>query len=204
MLTVQCHDDPGGLGGTGLGFALGYNHQPKIFFHNGSNVGFQAMLMMDPGPGWGFATMGNSDNFEPVNRAVVQTLARLNGWNIVSPSRDLGENLTIICTLRGVQTALDSYQRAKFAGFAGLRHSANTLNNFGYSLHGGRKYADAIRVIQLNVAEYPQDANTYDSLAEAYMDVGERELAIQNYEKSLQLDPKNENAVARLKKLRSN
>ena len=41
-----------------------------------------------------------------------------------------------------------------------------------------------------------------DSLGEAYMKAGEKELAIQNYEKSLQLDPKNLNAVEMLRKLK--
>ena len=36
----------------------------------------------------------------------------------------------------------------------------------------------------------------------AHMEVGEKDLAITNYEKSLQLDPKNQNAVAQLKKLK--
>jgi cytochrome c-type biogenesis protein CcmH/NrfG len=40
-------------------------------------------------------------------------------------------------------------------------------------------------------------------LGEAYMKVGQKDLAIANYEKSLQLNPKNQNAVERLKKLRS-
>jgi CubicO group peptidase (beta-lactamase class C family) len=203
MLTVQCHDDPHGPGGTGLGFALGFQHHPEIFFHNGSNVGFQSALMADPVAGWGYAAMGNSDNFQPVNRAVLQTLAKANGWDIVSNTRDIGVDLAVVRALRGVQAALDSYRRAKSGGFAGLRHDANTLNNFGYSLLGEKKFADAIRVFQLNVAEYPKDANTYDSLAEAYTDAGERDLAIQNYEKSLQLDPKNDNAATRLKRLRS-
>ncbi|HLJ86631.1 MAG TPA: serine hydrolase [Candidatus Angelobacter sp.] len=203
MLTVQCHDDPDGQGGTGLGFALGYQHHPEIFFHNGSNIGFQSILMMDPDAGWGFALMGNSDNFQSVVRPVLQFLARLNGWDILSHSRDLGEDLTIIRALRGVQAALDSYARAKSNAFVGLRHDVNTLNNFGYSLLGEKRFADAIRVFQLNVAEYPQDANAYDSLAEAYMDAGERKFAIESYEKSLQLNPKNENATVQLKKLRA-
>ncbi len=45
-------------------------------------------------------------------------------------------------------------------------------------------------------------ARVYDSLGEAYMKTGQKELAIQNYEKSLQLDPKNQNAVDMLKKLK--
>ena len=49
---------------------------------------------------------------------------------------------------------------------------------------------------------FPQSSNVYDSLGEAYMLNGGKELAIKNYEKSLELDPKNTNAVDMLKKLR--
>jgi len=201
MLTVQCRDDPDG--GTGLGFALGYQKHPAIFFHNGSNAGFQSVLMMDPDAGWGYAAMGNSDNFQSVNRAVFHALSVLYGWGVESHSRDLGENLTIIRALRNTSTALAYYMRARSTGFAGLRHDAKTLNDFGYSLLGDKQFVDAIRVFRLNVAEYPKDANSYDSLGEAYMDAGERDLAISSYRRSLELDPKNENAVARLKQLRS-
>jgi len=65
-----------------------------------------------------------------------------------------------------------------------------------------KQVQDAIGVFQRNVQEYPQSSNVYDSLGEAYMDAGKKELAIANYEKSLQLDPKNQNAVNMLKKLR--
>jgi CubicO group peptidase (beta-lactamase class C family) len=203
MLTVQCHDDPTGAGGTGLGFALGYQHHPDIFFHNGSNAGFQSVLMMDPDSGWGYVAMANSDNFQPVNRAVFRTLSDKYGWGVASNTRNLGDDLNIIHALRNTQVALAYYQRAKSSGFSGVRQDVNTLNNFGYTLLGEKKFGDAIRIFQINVAEYPNDGNTYDSLGEAYMDAGERDLAIQNYEKSLQIDPKNDNAVAKLKQLRA-
>ncbi len=200
MLTMQCRDDPGG--GTGLGFALGYANHPGIFFHNGSNAGFQSMLMMDPDAGWGYAAMGNSDNFQPLNRTVFQTFSLRYGWGVESHTRDLGENLMIVGALRNTAATMAYYQWAASTGFAGLHHDVNSLNDFGYRLLAKKQIADAIRVLRWNVAAYPQDANTYDSLGEAYMDAGERALAIQNYEKSLELDPKNENAVARLKQLR--
>lgn len=57
-------------------------------------------------------------------------------------------------------------------------------------------------MFQLNVEAYPSSANVYDSLGEAYMLNGDQALAIKNYEKSLELDPANGNAVEMLKKLR--
>jgi tetratricopeptide (TPR) repeat protein len=44
------------------------------------------------------------------------------------------------------------------------------------------------------VEAYPQSANVYDSLGEAYLLRGDKEKAIENYQKSLDLDPKSENA----------
>ena len=46
-----------------------------------------------------------------------------------------------------------------------------------------------------------QGFNTYDSLGETYMENGDKNLAIQNYKKSLELNPKNTGAVEKLKKL---
>jgi tetratricopeptide (TPR) repeat protein len=59
---------------------------------------------------------------------------------------------------------------------------------------GGRPRAIRLRV-------YPQSSNPYDSLGEAYMDDGNKPQAIANYQKSLQLNPKNLNAVKMLQKL---
>jgi tetratricopeptide (TPR) repeat protein len=76
------------------------------------------------------------------------------------------------------------------------------MNSLGYRLLGQEKFDDAIRIFALNVERFPNSGNVYDSLAEAYMNKGDKEAAIKNYEKSLELDPKNSEAVEMLKKLR--
>lgn len=64
------------------------------------------------------------------------------------------------------------------------------------------KTKEAIEVFRLNVAAFPKSWNVYDSLGEAYMDGGEKKLAILNYEGSLELNPSNTGAAEALKKLR--
>ena len=71
----------------------------------------------------------------------------------------------------------------------------------GYTLIGAKKLKPAIAIFQLNVEAYPQSANVYDRLGEAYMDDGNQSQAIANYQKSLQLNPKNRGAIAMLQKL---
>ena len=64
-----------------------------------------------------------------------------------------------------------------------------------------QKVKEAIEIFKLNVGTYPQSANAYDSLGEAYLINGDTESAIANYKKSLELDPRNTNATEVLKKL---
>jgi Flp pilus assembly protein TadD len=61
--------------------------------------------------------------------------------------------------------------------------------------------AGAIDIFRLNVEQFPQDANVYDSLGEAYLKQGDKPHAIENYKKSLELNPQNDNARDVLAKL---
>jgi len=75
------------------------------------------------------------------------------------------------------------------------------LNRFGYQLLGRENKGPAIELFKFIVEIYPNSANAYDSLGEAYMANRNNRLAIENYEKSLQLNPENNNAVDMLKRL---
>ena len=79
----------------------------------------------------------------------------------------------------------------------------SSFNTLGYELLGEGNIREAIEIFKLNVQVYPDSWNAYDSLGEAYMENGDRELAIQNYNTSLELNPQNTNGVEMLKRLRS-
>lgn len=76
------------------------------------------------------------------------------------------------------------------------------INQMGYDYLGQEKFGLAISIMKFNVSVFPESANAYDSLGEAYMLAGKKEHAIENYEKSLRLNPGNKNAVESLKKLK--
>lgn len=97
--------------------------------------------------------------------------------------------------------AVEAYRKIKQEKPGNVTVSEQRLNGLGYSLLEQKRLAEAIAVFKLNVEFYPKSANVYDSLGEAYMMNGEKELAITNYKKSLELDPNNSNAAEMLKKL---
>jgi len=77
----------------------------------------------------------------------------------------------------------------------------DNVNMIGYHMMLDGKYAEAIKVFQLNTKAFPKSANAFDSLAEGYMKAGNKTDAISNYKKSLEMDPANHNAKEMLAKL---
>ena len=85
---------------------------------------------------------------------------------------------------------------SKYAG-----KSEGSLNSLGYRLLHANNIERAVEVFEYVVSQYPQSANAYDSLGEALLKAGRKEMAIANYTKSLGINPDNENARKILEEL---
>lgn len=77
------------------------------------------------------------------------------------------------------------------------------VNGWGYQLLQQKRITDALEIFRLNVHLYPQSANAYDSLGEVYAELGDKELSIKNYERSLQLNPQNKHAAQQVRTLKA-
>ncbi len=77
----------------------------------------------------------------------------------------------------------------------------NYVNGLGYKLLQMNKIDEAIKMFKLNVDYFPDSWNVWDSLGEAFMKKGEKEKAIENYKKSLELNPENKTAERMIKRL---
>jgi len=104
--------------------------------------------------------------------------------------------------LKGFELALRRIQEAKAGARERYDFPEQSINDLGYTFMNRMEFREAVEIFKLNVELYPESANAYDSLGEAYWKAGDTEQAIFNYEKSLKLDPQNTGAVEILKKLR--
>ena len=100
-----------------------------------------------------------------------------------------------------ISKAMEGYREIKTATPDNPAVAEDRLNSLGYGFLRAKKLPEALAYFKLNVEFYPNSWNVYDSLAEAYMENGEKELAIANYKKSLEMNPKNNNGAEKLKKL---
>jgi tetratricopeptide (TPR) repeat protein len=78
---------------------------------------------------------------------------------------------------------------------------SSELNSYGYILLGRNEIDKAIAVFYVNATLYRNDANVYDSLAEAYEKNGDAEKALKMYQKAVEINPKSEHAVERIAEL---
>ncbi len=76
------------------------------------------------------------------------------------------------------------------------------LTMYGYSYLWSNEVTEAIEIFKLIVSQFPNSSNPYDSLGEGYMVNGNNELAIANYEKSLELNPDNFNAEDQIERIK--
>ena len=121
----------------------------------------------------------------------------------LASQKSIAEALLKTITEKNVETAVKQYHELRTSQSEAYDFSESELNNLGYQLIAMKQFKDAVGILKLNVEAHPQSANTYDSLGEAYMGDGEKDLAIKSYEKSLQLDPGNSNATEKLQKLKA-
>lgn len=128
----------------------------------------------------------NSSSIFPYTPEVV----RYHNYQVLVKENDQWKTTTRIVTLPDIKTG-------------NPEHDIETdLNEVGYQLIAVKKPDEAIEIFKMNVKLYPNSWNTYDSLGEAYAMIGNKKKAIENYEKSVKLNPKSESGPPALAKLK--
>ncbi len=185
----------------GLGFGIEQTAEGESLWHWGDNGVFKAFFVVRPATRSGVVYMTNSENGLSIARQILaQTLGGeqpafdwLKYDNYDSPALIF----TRTALRKGAALALEEFSRDLASGAI----SEGTLNQAGYLFMGSKKIGDAILVFRRNVELHPDSWNVYDSLGEAYMTNHDNQLAIENYQKSVELKPTNDNGIAALKKL---
>jgi len=90
--------------------------------------------------------------------------------------------------------ALAGYLEIKEKDSTNFTLDEGDLNNLGYELLRKKEYVNAIDVLKMNVALYPESANVYDSLGEAFLKSGDSIEAFNNYQKAYEYNHDNERA----------
>lgn len=143
------------------------------------------------------------DDFSGVTRQLILSGDRARGLRAAQLGVDLYPESApqnamygIALILNGEAARADAPLRKATAINPGSLASAAGLNNVAYQLGGTGKVEDAIAILTVAIALYPQEANLYDSLGEFQLRKGDKAKALQLYKKALEINPNFPNAAA--------
>ena len=103
----------------------------------------------------------------------------------------------------GLESAIRWYQEIKDKHWKVYNYYFNEdfIREMGLDLLKENKSKEALDVFQFNASIYPDSADVWEQLADAYLNTGNRQLAIENYEKALQVNSRNTKVQEKLKQL---
>jgi len=183
-------------------FAYGWeiskaNNIPSYGF-SGGNVSAYRIF---PQNNMAIIMMSNGYNFFPAQYQIVNHIAAIIDKNLTDDYSLAEESIILEFSKKDNPTAEKNYYTIKAKN--PKWNFEDTLNNTGYILLRNSRINEAVKVFALNAKENPQSANAFDSLGEGYFSIKNYPLALENYKKSLELNPENTNASNMISKIQN-
>jgi len=182
----------------GLGMQLIDKQGETYLRHWGWNRGFFGQIAAHKDKEFAVVVLTNS-TYPAFNEEVIRSVALAYDW----------ENYVQVYQKKDVQLFLDgNFAKALETYRNLLKQNPNNpaisrakINSLGYHFIRNEQTNVAHDVFKVNTMLYPENADVYDSYGEVCKMLGNIDLAILNYSKSLELDPQNTHAKEMLTEL---
>ena len=154
----------------------------------GGAPGRNSVIYSQPVTGYIIVILANYD--EPIAEQVGENIYRLlAGKEVEKPGQNIFRTLYLIYNEKGAQYLKNNFSEIiKDASFN--MEEDFLLNRVGYDLLGEDRTKEALEIFKVNTELFPDVANTWDSLAEAYSKDGQKEEAVRFYKKTIEVNPR--------------
>ena len=168
----------------------------KTVGHGGGVNGFNTQLTRIPSDK-SFIVLLNNTGGAPLNQMTNAIAAILYDKTYDLPKKSVAYSLADRIDKVGIPASLEYYKGIKDS--SGYYLNENEMNMTGYQFLEPGKVKEAAAIFKLNTQAFPKSWNVYDSYGEALMAQGNKTEAIENYKKSVKLNPDNEGGIKILK-----
>ncbi|PTT03046.1 serine hydrolase [Pedobacter sp. HMWF019] len=169
--------------------------------HDGTAMQYQALLIADVKRGRTVILLTNNrqGSLYDINSAIQNIL---DGKPYLQPKKQLVAALQDRLDKASGPDLIGVYQELKSKYPDDYNFSdESALNTVGYTLLGKKRFDSAVAVFEYNTVLFPRSGNVFDSLAEAYLNQGDKAKSLINYKRALELDPSNVGASEKIKSL---
>ena len=172
-----------------MGWTLWEKDGRNLIFKDGGTPGFRTFIGIDTKNKFGVVVLSSSNNgVTDIGKHILEPTSPINtyrySWALLDTLRETVKS-------KGTDTAIQLYKALK-ATKAPYSFDENQLNNLGQELRRSKQINDAIKIFELNQAEYPNTTLVYESLGEIYKRYQkDKKKALAYFEKAAQLEPFN-------------
>ncbi|SDF12869.1 CubicO group peptidase, beta-lactamase class C family [Mucilaginibacter pineti] len=171
----------------------------KMVYHSGAAMGLSSNILRNVTRHQTVIIFDNTHFNAHENATKLMML--LNDQKVDRPKRSIAKLYGNVLMTKGAaaaREALDAFRKDT----ANYYLSEDEMNSLGYDFTGNNNpyhlpeqhlYKQAIETFKTNVNLFPNSWNAYDSYAEALLADGQKEEARKMYQRSIELNPKNEN-----------
>lgn len=164
------------------------NNIKSYGFTGGMQTGFRKFINQDIT----IIYLSNGHKYYPIHNTIIDHIAGIVDPKLINKPALSDEKIITEFLKMNFENAKSNYFKVSDKN-PELDYEA-TLNNLAYTFLIKKNIDYAIKIFELNIQEHPNSANAFDSLAESYFLNKQFELSKINYQKSLELNPKNTNA----------
>lgn len=168
----------------------------EINRHGGGINGFSTMITRIPS-NKSLVVLLNNIERAPLYEMTVAINGIIHGKPF-NPKKSTAYTLLDVIKKDGKAAGNSYYERVKDS--VDFYHDLHEMNIAGYELLFADNLDEALFLFKLNCDEFPDSFEVYDSYAEGLMTAGDTEQSIENYMKSVELNPSNKNGIRMLKK----
>ncbi|MEM0517117.1 serine hydrolase [Aequorivita flava] len=187
---------------SALGKGIFENKELLVHEHHGSSFNYESFIHYNVKEGLSIILMTNNKNHKL--HEIAESIENIsNGRRFSIPQKSIYLTIRQTC-YDNINEGIELYKSLKKNDPNTYNFSnENELNQLGYKLIEKHQIEKAIKIFKLYISEFPNLANAYDSMGEAYYLNGNNNLALINYKKSLELNPNNTNAIEMIKKIQN-
>lgn len=166
--------------------------------HSGSLPDYCAVFTRIPSTQTTIIILGNTGRAW-LNAITQSTLAILNNETYNLPKKSVAKALFNAINEGGIE-----FGKIEFKNLLAENSyyvDENEMNVLSYVFLQEDKAETSASVLELAIEQFPNSFNLYDSYGEVLLNLGEKEKAIENYKKSIELNPDNKHGIEVLKEL---
>jgi len=177
----------------GLSWFIGEHRGLQTISHGGGDTGYRTFLVLVPEPDLGLVIAANYD-LTPMAELSKGLLDVVLGYQPEMPRRWIALTFAETYLSGGLEAAKSRYRELRTSAANDYDFSPEQLVYLAYMMMQNEQPQVAIDALRFNVELFPEHVASYDYLARAYLETGDRVSAADAYRRILELDPDDENA----------